>query len=114
MCVGISSDVTKVISEMKLDNSVYPHFCSAASVTNRPLAVDALMTTEPSNESGNFVSPQRTLAALLGYFILIGRSCQPGLLTARLAGRGEPRNLKPLAEMPMREHQGHAQGSTGE
>ena len=61
-----------------------------------------------------FVILQRTLAALLGYFILIGRSCQPGLLTARLVGRGEPRNLKPLAEMPMREHQGHAQGSTGE
>lgn len=61
-----------------------------------------------------FVLIQRTLAALLGYFILIGRSCRPGLLTARLAGSGEPRNLKPLAEMPMREHQGHAQGSTGE
>lgn len=37
-------------------------------------------------------------------FILIGRSCQPARLTARLDGSSEPRNQKPLHE----NREGHA------
>jgi hypothetical protein len=66
------------------------------------------------NEAQEFLLSTTRRLAQGWRFILIGRSCQSAQLTAKLAGSGEPGNLKPLAVMPMRKHQGHAQVSTGE